>query len=371
MGIAKKLGRVLELSPEEWLYFAKSRFYGSKKMHDVADEVIEISPGLDRYVPPAFFFERHLDNIVTFHPEGIDEDQIFRIRGGVAKQPATLAFKLSNVVINTPGVTSGLWRGRFPSPPVPEKRRWTGGDVAAISASFYTVKYFGHWMKEECVTRVMADEFAPPLSIRTGEWKDKETFGRIFGQDWTPTDAARLKTAYFFFDDGHTASRVSRVLALRRRFREQFPADPARVSRLFYLKRPPGGLNPRSIANEAEVLAAFEKAGVKIVDMEKLSTEECLRETAGCSTMVTLEGSHQAFAYYALSDAPGLVMITPPNLFNTYAKHQFDVYGCPYGFVVGEPREKGFYVNVDDLMAIVEKVDNAAASGAYKKYAFG
>jgi hypothetical protein len=368
MNFAKKFGRVLEISPEEWLYFAKSRLAGSKKLHEVADETIEVSPATERYVPPGIFFERHLDNIVSFHHEGIDEEQMFRIRGGHAKQPATLAFKVSNVVLNSPGITSGLWRGRFPSSPVKSKVPWTGGDEAAFSASFYTVKYFGHWVKEECVTRVMADDFAPALSVRTAQWKDKEFFGRILDQDWTTTDTARLKTAYFFFDDGHTQSRVSRVRALRQRFRERFASDGG--SRVFYLKRAPGGLNPRAIVNEEEVLAAMEKAGIKIVDQAKLSSEECLREITGSSVMVTIEGSHQALAYYALSDTPGLVMITPPNLFNTYAKNHFDVYGCPYGFVVGEAREGGFHVDIDDLLAIIEQVDAAASTGAYKKYAF-
>jgi hypothetical protein len=77
----------------------------------------------------------------------------------------------------------------------------------------------------------------------------------------------------------------------------------------------------------------------------------------GARIVISVEGSQLSHALYSLGDRAGLVVIQPPDRFFNSHMDWARLLDVRYGFVVGEQKEAGFYLALDDLLRTIDLVD--------------
>lgn len=233
-------------------------------------------------------------------------------------------------------------------------------EPAVAASSFLGVNFFGHWLRDDCATEVMAHEAGEVYWIDTPEWPDKAAYQAAFGQ--TPRQAnGRLFRQLTLFDDvGQNPHKAARFRELRARLRATRPAANPDI---VYLRRGAGGA-ARTLVNEAEVLALMERLGATIIEPEN-NADALISACLGARIVVSIEGSQLSHALHTLRDNGGLLVIQPPDRFYGSHRDWSAELDMTFGFVVADPAEGGFSVDLDDLertLAMVSaRIDTCAA----------
>jgi len=220
-------------------------------------------------------------------------------------------------------------------------------DVAALASSTVGCRYFGHWLRDDCLQYMLAEHAAPPLCIRTQEYHHKDAYAGCFGQDWTPTDRAFVKELIVYQDFSQNASKRSRVDALRKRIAQAFPASP-RKRDLVYLRRGNTGVR-RVVADEAALIEFLEKRGFAILDVSA-PVDTLLDVLTRAKLVVSMEGSQIAHCCLAIPLDAALIVMEPADRFTAIHRHWADSLGIGFGFVVGELGADGYVFSGDEIL---------------------
>lgn len=297
---------------------------------------------------------------------GIDvAKEVAQLQGAPRKIGPTLRYTFHDVMISDATIYG---RGRkkmfnLQAPPPrsgsgPGGRRWEEYGEAAVRSSYIGCHFFGHWLRDDSATHLLASEYGTPISMPTPSWPDQAGYLAVFGQSSLMPRRARVRRLILFEDitqNAHKAARFRRLRALVARGR----AAPA-GDRFVYLARGSGG-KQRLLVNESEITEALERRGVAIVQAEALGVEELLAALFGARLVISVEGSQLSHALYTLRDAGGVLAIQPPNRFFNSHMDWARALGMRYGVVVGERREGGFHVPVSDLLRTIDLMDRALA----------
>lgn len=336
-------------------HLAARRLQGAAELKSIASEHIVICPEERAPARPAVFLPNQLDHIRRYHPEAVKSHEDLRLYGGEAVHAATEAFRIDDVRLKDDGLYKNNWSYYFPKiepgrvdPPV-------RGGVRALASSNTGVKYWGHWIHDDAPRYELAKTFAPPVATPTPDWPHKEPYADLLDQHWTNVADAAFDSLYVFTDYGQNSHRVQRYRDLRARLREN--RRPARRGQRVYLRRGGTGAVRRLIANEAEVVAALEKEGFLIVDIEKNSFDEIFDAMFEARLLVSIEGSHSAPAIYTLADGGRFIAIVSPTMFTNVMKDWASPLGMTYGFVVGRDEGERFRLDVRDLLKTIEMAE--------------
>ena len=304
---------------------------------------------------PAIYLEGQIDKIIGVQQETTWEHELSRIRGGRRTHASTRAFTATDVSL----LDGTFYKERYKSNltlaagTTIRSKTTTHIESAALASSVLGVKYFGHWLHDDCVTYCLAEKFGRPLSVRTPEWKNKPEYAEIFDQDWSPTARAVIDELIFFEDFSQNSLKRARYEALRNVVRETF--TPTNPGGLVYLKR--GQTSARRILNnEDRIIAALADKGVAILTAEETPLTTTVRTLLDASILITIEGSQQNHGLYTLSTKGAVVTLQPPDRFNNFAKDWLECLGMQYGFIVGDVAEDGFEINIDDLLRTIDLV---------------
>jgi hypothetical protein len=226
-------------------------------------------------------------------------------------------------------------------------------DEAALSSSFIGAHFFGDWLLHDCATMLLCEErFDFRFFMNMPVWPDRAVYERGFDFRFDGRSTLFCRKLVLFDDIYQNRAKIARLRALRTRIRNHYDGRPE-GSGLFYIVRR-ASARDRTITNQDAVIAALEPLGFQTIRTE--DDPDVARRLLDAQLIVSVEGSHLGHALYALRDGGGIVVIQPPERFDTahfdWAR-QMDV---AYGFTVGIANENGFAVDIDELLRIIDLV---------------
>lgn len=228
--------------------------------------------------------------------------------------------------------------------------RTTQYQDVSIPNSLQGLKYFGHWLRDDCASyELLREEGHEIASLGRPTWADCQAYETRFDQVWEERTAFRATRLYVVREIGFNLDKKRRLEALRGRVRSE-----AGKGGIFYIRRGQSGM-VRSIVNEDELLEGLAAYGVTVLEPEaqgKAVLDACL----DADLVITIEGSQAAHALYALKDGGSLLILQPPDRFYNPHVEWTRMLGMRYGIVVGEPAEGGMQIHLDEVLAMSERL---------------
>jgi len=328
-------------------------------LRDRAAEVVELSPAIASDRPPAIALPGEFDRARGFFTSR-DHDR-GRIEGGRRVEGATIAYRLDDAVLAGGTVYAGLGydairpdAARLLLRGVPERIA-----EAALTSHACAESFFGDWLIEGLSMELLAaDRGWRALAPARTPWLHEPGYRALTGLDVHRTAYARIDRLWLFDDLGINDDRRRRLLELRRRIRAATPA-PDDASRgapaLVYLTRGRLG-QARALRNDAAVETALMSRGFRVVHPEAEAPADLARLLGRARAVVCLEGSAQQHAVVAAPPGAALTVIQPPHRFTAPGKDLADLAGLRYAYLVGEPEEDGFSVDLARLHATLDLI---------------
>ncbi|MFV0332776.1 MAG: glycosyltransferase 61 family protein [Tropicimonas sp.] len=224
--------------------------------------------------------------------------------------------------------------------------------AAQLANTAQGMRYFGHWLRDDCVMRDLMAEGGAVLSMVRPHWPDAVAYERLFGQGWDEVSLAYVSDLTVWRELGFSRDKARRIRDLRARLRQGVVGHGA--GRVVYIARGPGGA-PRTMENEDALLAALDAAGVMILRPEG-NAEALLNELLDASLVISIEGSQLTHAVFSLAEGGGVLTIQPPDRFYNPHHEWTRLMGMRYGIVVGQPGEGGFTVDAGEVLAMIDRL---------------
>jgi hypothetical protein len=230
-------------------------------------------------------------------------------------------------------------------------------DRAALVSSYYGVRYFGHWLRDDCTLQLLARDLdLPPLCLPGPAGLHIEGYTSLFDQSWTPTVRAYIKHLAIFSDHDQNGLRRQRYERLRDTVAARYPRGNLRS--FVYLKRGADGVR-RAIRNEDEIIRMLAASGFTVLDTASTPLEELLGTLVNARIVVSLEGSHIAHCVYAMPSDSGLLVLEPADRFSANQRLWTDCLGIRSGFVVGTPNETGYEFDPTEIRRTIDLLECA------------
>ena len=307
------------------------------------------------------------EETVTYLPPVYLDGQIERVIGSPQEVESatkltgyhapTIAYHLREVALVDGSVYSGTLKffvGHFKAP-IPVEP--VDLDRAALASTFYGVKYFGHWLRDDCTHWLLANEIdLPPLCLPSPTGLHVEGYKSLFEQSWTPTFRARVKHLTIFGDHDQNGLRRQRYERLRNIIAAHFMRNNRRS--LVYLKRGNDG-TPRRIQNEAEIIDTLTRSGFTVLDTASTPLEELLGTLVDARLVVSLEGSHIAHCVCSIPNDSGLLVLQPPDRFGASHRLWTNCLGIRSGFVVGRKSGAGYHFDMIEIRRTIDLLERA------------
>ncbi|WP_372752967.1 glycosyltransferase 61 family protein [Mariniflexile sp.] len=317
----------------------------------------DMAPGNTSITPKAYFLDGQLERIkaIIFTP-----DAVAIMKGGqtITNQP-TRAYLLKDVWMLDGAIYKGLHRFvmhhhsklkpsmyYFPSMVVD-----TEINDATIYNTYDGHSYFFDWLVDDCCMYPLAASEGVPVTSDLFSHADAPLYESVFEMNPVRTHRAYLKQAIFFDDDwGNNASKHERFMLHRSKLLAKFP-NPKHPG--VFILRGQTGVS-RKLVNELELAQTLQDTyGFRIVDVAKQSAAEIISACVGAQVIVGIEGSHMAHGLMVLEPETSILILQPPHRFTAVLKLTADMAGIHYGFVVGIPKEDGFYIAAEEVQKTI------------------
>jgi len=231
-------------------------------------------------------------------------------------------------------------------------------DHAALVSSYYGTKYFGHWLRDDCIFHVLADEIGiPTINIPTLNRPHADSYASLFEQDWTPTVRARLRNLTIFGDYSQNSLRLKQYQFLRERVAKKFPRGNYRS--FVYLKRGKLG-QPRYVQNEEKIIQALARLGFVVLDSGTDSVDAMLAVLVNAKLVISIEGSHISHCVYAIPGDSALLVLQPADRFVANHREWSNCLGIRFGFAVGAAGENGYLFDEEEILRTIDLLVSAA-----------
>jgi capsular polysaccharide biosynthesis protein len=229
-------------------------------------------------------------------------------------------------------------------------------DEAALRTSYVAVHFFGHWLRDDCATQLLAEQYGPVLAMQTPAWPDKRAYRAMLGRDYVEAARARIGRLHIFDDISQTDHKVARF----RRSRAHFAALASKHAApgIVFLARGSGG-TARDLVNQDALIDAMTARGIEILHAENASVQTIVAALQGARILISVEGSQISHGLLTLADKAGILALQPPDrFFNSHMdwSHAIDMH---YAVVVGTPQPGGFSIAEDELFATLDLLDRA------------
>lgn len=224
--------------------------------------------------------------------------------------------------------------------------------TAALPSSLPGTRFFGHWLRDDCSTYLLASEFGPTRTLPTPNWRDKEFYKSAFGLIEHPIRAAWIDSLHVISDLGFNTHKRNRINELRSRLDKQAPATDA--SDIVYLKRGPTGAK-REMTNEGQLITELRRAGVKIASPEG-NTEALVQTCRSAKILISIEGSQLAHGVYSLPERGALLVLQPPDRFYNPHLEWCRLMNRSYGLVIGHLTPGGFRIEPDEVLRMIDQL---------------
>lgn len=326
-----------------------------------AIETEVVDPGKIRHGRPGLVLPGQLDRIVSVTWGRAVAEEVEDFVTGTRKIAPTTRYLLQDAVIGPGhiacrgGARTYRTAAQMAAQSKPEPLIELG--EAALRSSFVGVHFFGHWLRDDTATHLLAETYGPVLAMRTPDWPDKPAYRALIGNDYVETGHARIGKLHIFDDIGQNDHKAARFRQLRARFADRAVSLPP-SSHVVYVARGPGA-KARNLINEDVLIKALAARGVAILRAEDTAVDTVVSTLQGARILVSVEGSQLSHGLLTLADKAGILAIQPPDaFFNPHMdwSHALDMH---YAVVVGTPANGGFKVTEADLFGTLDLLDRA------------
>lgn len=303
---------------------------------------------------PAIYEQSQLSIVRSCGFKSTIENEIAKLNATSFTESAALLFKLNNALVLGGEIFSESSR-HYISRSNPYRRifsRIESFSTVAVSNSTQGLKYFGHWLRDDCATYELARDFGKVISLSRPHWPDCDGYQTAFDQRWEEKKSFFAKELTIFQDIGFSRSKKKRLTDLRARIRHG--SNNSSRYDIVYIKRGKSG-SRRLIINEDYLVEALEHHGIRIVEPET-GFEGLASNCLDSSMMITLEGSQAAHGVYMLANGGSLLVIQPPERFYNPHLEWTRLLGMNYGIVVGEAVGDDIFVDPDEVLRMVARL---------------
>lgn len=231
-------------------------------------------------------------------------------------------------------------------------------DTATLLNSLHGLKYFGHWLRDDCAVYEDVRDRPNLLSLERPDWPDARMYEHAFGQVWPEVSLARVGALTLYREMGFNRDKARRLRILRDRLRTACTASNA--GRIVYMRRGRQGA-ARDISNQDALETALSAAGVHVVE-PGIAGQDLVREILDSEMIITVEGSQASHGVYCLADGGSMLVLQPPERFYNPHHEWARLMGMGYGITIGEKDERGFHIHPDEVLRMIDQL-RAAAQG--------
>jgi hypothetical protein len=221
----------------------------------------------------------------------------------------------------------------------------------ALYCTYGGNQYFGQWLIEDCLTYLLADAEATPITTHQSFSRHIAEYESLFEMH-----PERVQSGYFdeliVFDDfGQNRHRSARFRTLRDKLlRKVEGATHPGV----YIVRGLAG-ERRSLCNEQELAQHLNKNyGLRVIDPLTMDVPSIVQACAGAQVVAGVEGSHLVHGMMVLTPGSSLLVIQPPNRFGTVLRDVAEREELKFGFVVGQPQGSDFVVSLQEVDSTID-----------------
>jgi hypothetical protein len=332
-------------------------------LEDVQTRSWQVCPEARSVVAPALYPEGAIEKIKQLSPYRSWPAEERLIGGGEMVLPATTGHVLPEVDVVAGMLYCGAleWRagvGDSPwwLPPLPAEPPLPR---ATLESTQTGAEFFGCLLLDDLPMALLAENpaevFAMPSKPSGHEAGYREWLGlrarRVLHR-------ARIGELTLFNEPAWNASKAARYRQLRANLRANLRGRDiaAPGSGRVYISR--GGAGQRRVlVNEAELEEALRRRGFTIIDPMKLSVSEIVGLSLDAKLVVSIEGSQISHAQYTLADEAALIVLQPPDRFCLQYKEYADAMGMRFGFVVCNPADGAFSVDIDELLRLIDRMN--------------
>jgi Glycosyltransferase 61 len=222
---------------------------------------------------------------------------------------------------------------------------------AALASTFLGAKYFGHWLKDDCLQYMLAEEYSKPLCLKHSYYQHAREYAQYFSQNWTPSESARIDHLIVFQDFGQNSLKRRRYETLRNRIEACMPSG--KRTPLVYLRRGQTGA-VRLIQNESEIMDVLSQRGFEIVDVSSTSLERLLSALLSAKLVVSIEGSHLAHCWPSVENPTSVLTLQPPDQFICVYRGTINCTLGNFGMVVGDGRRGHYSFSISDILRTID-----------------
>ena len=345
-----------------YLRLVKRLFSGPGSLQAIAYRQEILCPEEKTIFRPAVFLPGQIDKVTDYKAtnswsQTTKEVEIAEAISTKVTHAPTVAYHIKDAVIFDGSIYVGYFRH-----PIADKSLYVSAaqephhiNTGALASSYLGTKYFAHWLADDCTRYLLAEKAGPPLCLRGRAFGHQQKYQAYFGQDWTPTDRARIDHLVIFQDFSHNSLKRKRYRKLRGRIKTNFPGKSRGT--LIYLKRGQSGV-ARTIQNEDEIVEALTKRDFVIVDVASDSLDQIIGNLVNAKIVVSIEGSHLAHCTFASPENSGLLVLQPPDRFSANARGRSECIDVNFGFVVGAVRDNGYYFSVSEILLTIDLLLN-------------
>lgn len=229
-------------------------------------------------------------------------------------------------------------------------------DSATLLNSLQGLKYFGHWLRDDCAVYEDVRDKPNLLSLERSEWPDARIYEDAFDQVWPEVTFAYVDELTLHREMGFNRDKARRLRTLRDRLRTAYRAPNA--GRIIYIRRGQQGA-ARNISNKDALETALSAAGVHVVE-PGIEGQDFITEILESEMIITVEGSQASHGLYCLADGGSMLILQPPERFYNPHHEWARLLGIGYGITIGEKDELGFHIHPDEVLRMIDQLQSIA-----------
>ncbi|MBE0414737.1 glycosyltransferase 61 family protein [Yoonia sp.] len=228
-------------------------------------------------------------------------------------------------------------------------------DKATLLNSAQGLKYFGHWLRDDCAVYEDIRDTPNLISMQRAYWPDAQIYEAAFDHVWHDVAFAHVGELTLYRELGFNRDKARRLRLLRQRLRASHPAPNA--GKIVYIRRGQLGA-ARDIAHQDAFETALAAAGIHIVE-PGLAGQNLAREVLDAAMIITVEGSQAGHGVYCLADGGAMLILQPPERFYNPHHEWTRLLGMGYGITIGEKEGAAFRIHPDEVFAMIDRLQAA------------
>lgn len=341
----------------DWTNKVMRTMLGERSVADVASNVIELSPQTEYETQDAIYDASDLEKVTGVGMGTTHGFELERLKAKRVVQRGSYAYEIRDAVL----LDGALYKHRFkhgislrPNHISSAGSLQCIDEAGVLAQSWLGSKFFGHWLKDDVPLAMLASTLGKPVGVRRNLTLPQKAYEAAFGIEaieMLPTRAF-IRRITVLSDAYYNSGKIERW----RRMRDMLAQSRKGPAPKGIMLLRGGTGESRFLMNEMEIARRLEAMGFYVVSPADVDVKAYVSLASGADLVVGVEGSQLANGLFCLNPRGGMLVLQPPFRFNNVYKDACDVMGLRYGFVIGDSRPGGFYLDPSRVEYAVERM---------------